>query len=51
MFLMSLGRLLKTLAEVCLFELSMVIIIIIIIIIMKIIITTKKEQFKWKKYI
>ena len=48
MFLMSLGRLLKTLAEVCLFELSMVIIIIII---MKIIITTKKEQFKWKKYI
>ena len=49
MFLMSLGRLLKTLAEVCLFELSMVIIIIIII--MKIIITTKKEQFKWKKYI
>ena len=44
MFLMSLGRLLKTLAEVCLFELSMVIIIIIII--MKIIITTKKEQFK-----
>ena len=50
MFLMSLGRLLKTLAEVCLFELSMVIIIIIIII-MKIIITTKKEQFKWKKYI
>ena len=48
MFLMSLGRLLKTLAEVCLFELSMVIIIIII---MKIIITTEKEQFKWKKYI
>ena len=48
MFLMSLGRLLKTLAEVCLFELSMVIIIIIIV---KIIITTKKEQFKWKKYI
>ena len=48
MFLMSLGRLLKTLAEVCLFELSMVIIIIII---MKIIITIKKEQFKWKKYI
>ena len=43
MFLMSSGRLLETLAKVCLLELSMVIIMIII---MKIIITTKKEQSK-----
>ena len=41
MFLMSLGRLLKTLAKICLLELSMVIIMIIItlIIIIMIIIT------------
>ena len=39
MFLMSLGRLLKTLAKICLLELSMVIIMIIITLIIVIIMT------------
>ena len=39
MFLMSLGRLLKTLAKTCLLELSMVIIMIIITLIIVIIMT------------
>ena len=39
MFLMSIGRLLKTLAKICLLELSMVIIMIIITLIIVIIMT------------